>query len=457
MEKKGQGSTSMIDPSSELGLLGGTDGRQNGVVTFQPEQRLALLWRNRRALWQFTACGMAIATVITFCIPKSYRSSARLMPPEASPTRDLAMLAATSSSGGAGALGGMGGLASLLGMKSPGAVFVEILKSRTVQDRLIERFDLRKVYWASHWEDARSELASRTTITEERKSGVIYISVTDHDPKRAAALAQAYVDDLNKLAAELSTSSARRERIFLEDRLKEVQEDLYSAEKTFSEFSTKNTTLDIKEQGRAMLNAAAEIEGQLIVSQAQLRGLEQIYTASNVRVRSAQSRVNELQRQLGKLGGVVVVDKTGKDELPYPSIRQLPVLGVTYADMYRRVKVQETAFEVLTKLYELAKVEEARETPTVRVLDAPVVPERKSFPPRLLIIALGALLSFCLGAACIVSLQVWERTDPTNPTKVVLQEAGSSIRDSRMWTWAKGRRSRLPWTRSARRVRRDQG
>ncbi len=419
----------------------GTSTSQGALPT------LWLLWGQRQLLWRFAAWGLLMATLLAFLIPKQYESTARLMPPESDSMGKFAMLASIGGGGGAAGALNLGGIASnLLGVKNTGSVFVGILGSRTLQDRLISRFDLRKVYGVRKWEDARNKLGKRTNISEDRKSGIMSITVADRNPERAREMAQSYVDELNKLVAELSTSTARRERIFLEARLKEVQGDLSESEKTFSEFSSKNSTLDIKEQGKAMLTAAAELEGELIAAETQLKGLEQIYTSNNVRVRTAQARVNELKRQLEKLGGTKAV--TGKvatqdadTDMPYPSIRQLPLLGVTYADMYRHIRVQETVLEVLTREYELAKVEEVKEIPIVKLLDAPVIPENKSFPPRKLIIALGVLLSVLLGASYIVGAESWEQLDPAHPQKLFANEVLSTIRQTATWkkvrTWSR--------------------
>src|SRR5207245_8305686 len=126
------------------------------------------------------------------------------------------------------------------------------------------RVELRKLYSLRIEEDARSKLAGGTVDAENRKSGILSITITDRDPRRAAAMAQAYVDELNQLVAQLSTSSAHRERIFLEERLRAVKLDLDDASRQFSEFASKNGAIDIKEQGRAMLQVAAAVEGELI-------------------------------------------------------------------------------------------------------------------------------------------------------------------------------------------------
>ena len=141
-------------------------------------------------------------------------------------------------------------------------------------------------------------MREHTDVAEDRKSGIITIGVTDRDPKRAAAMAHAYVDELDRLVAQVSTSSARRERIFLEERLKTVKSELDTTAKNFSNFASKNTAIDIPAQGKAMVEAAANLQGRLIAAQAELSGLQQIYTNNNVRVRAAEARVNELQQKL---------------------------------------------------------------------------------------------------------------------------------------------------------------
>jgi capsule polysaccharide export protein KpsE/RkpR len=340
-------------------------------------------------------------------------------------------MAAAALSGGAG---GLGGIASeMLGMKSTSDIFVGILTSRTVQDKLIQQFELKKLYGDRRMEDARMELAGNTSLFVDRKSQIITIAVNDHDPKRAAAIGQAYVEELNRLVAELSTSSARRERIFLEERLQAVSKDLELAEKEFSQFASKNSAIDIKEQGKAMVEAAAILQGQLIAAESEFEGLRQIYADNNVRVRSVRARIDELKHQLEKIGGKGedASAPSGQQQAAlYPSIRRLPLLGVTYADLYRRTKVEEAVFESLTKEYEMAKVQEVKEIPVVKVLDSPNIPEKKSFPPRLLIMLLGTAFAFALATTWVFGKTAWDQTDLIDPRKAFAQEVFSAVKAS---------------------------
>ena len=390
---------------------------------------LRLVWVNRRMLSRVALYALLASTLFAFLIPNQYESTARLMPPDNQSNSGLAMVAAAMSNAGGG--GGLGSLAGdLLGVKSTSELFVGVLNSRTAQDKLIEQFDLRKLYGIRRMEDTRKVLAEHTAIAVDRKSQIISITVTDRSPQRAAAMGQAYVEELNRLVAELSTSSARRERIFLEGRLQAVSKDLEAAEKEFSEFASKNIALDVKEQGRAMVGAAAMLQGQLIAAQSQYEGLREIYTDNNPRVRTTKARIDELERQLEKLGGkgessTTVVGQPG--DSMYPSIRKLPLLGVAYADLYRRTKIQETVLEVLTKQYEMAKVQEVKEIPTVKVLDAAQIPDKKSFPPHILIMLLGTFFAIAMATTWLFGKTVWDETDASDGRKVFAQEVFTTV------------------------------
>jgi capsule polysaccharide export protein KpsE/RkpR len=391
------------------------------------EERIArarILWENRRTLAWATLCGFVFSIVVVLLLPKGFEATAKLMPPETGSGNGAALMAALATRG-AGMLGGLAG--DLLGVKGNGPVFVEILESRTVADRLIDEFQLSEEYSTTKIEYTRKVLEAHTKIAEDRKSGVITITVTDREPRRAAAMTQAYVGELDRLVSQLSTSSARRERIFLEERLKTVKNDLDDAATKFSEFASKNTAIDIPAQGKAMVEAAAVLQGQLIAAEAEASGLEKIYTVNNVRVKALQARIGELREQLQKLGGSTSPAEVRNDNSLYPSIRKLPLLGVTYADLYRRTKIEETVYELLTQQYELAKVQEAKEIPSVKVLDSPVVPTVKSSPHRVALTWCGTALVFCGTSAWILLRKRWSEIDPTDPGRLLAEEMAASV------------------------------
>ena len=423
----------------EVGRSGEPDGRASAQVF----ERLRLLWYERRIIARMTLCGLALATLVAFLLPKQYQSTLQLMPPD-SKSNSGAMLAALSAKAGAG-FGDMAG--DLLGSNSTGVLFLGILRSRTLEDRLVERFALKKVYGTRLEEDARFTLSNNTGVFDDHRSGIITINVIDHDPARAAAIAQAYAEELERLVSELSTSAAHRERVFLEERLKAVKQDLDQASADFSQFASRNTAINIPEQGKAMVEAAALLQGQLIAAESQLKGLQEIFTDNNMRVRSLEARVSELRRQLENLDGDSPASKPASLRIesspyhsPYPTIRQLPLLGVTYADLLRRTRIQETVYETLTQQYELAKVEEAKETPSVKILDAASMPQRKSYPPRLSIMFLGSCFGLAAGVIWVFMQAIWQQADPAGPAKALAAEVFHTVNAHMPWAPPNGSR-----------------
>jgi len=395
--------------------------------------RVQLLWMHRRMLRRVLGISFLLSLCIAFVLPKQYTSSASIMPPEPQGSGAMMLAALTARTGGLGALGGLAG--GLLGEHSSTALFIDLLHSGTVSGHLVTRFDLMHVYHKRYSVDAGKRLASVTTITDDKKSGVITIKVQDRDPVRARDLTQGYLDELNRLVTQTSTSGAHQERIFIERRLKNVEDDLERAQLDLSEFSSKTGTIDIKEQTRAMVDAGARVQAEMLVEQSSLQSLRQIYGDGNVRVRETQARIASLQGDLTRMTGSGAPLTTTQDETSsaenngelYPPLRQLPRLAVPYADLYRRVRVQETVFELLTQQYELARLEEARDVPAVRVIDVPGIPEKKSFPPRLLLALLLTFLSFSAAAFLVLARERWQHVAEDDVRRRLMEELAASL------------------------------
>lgn len=392
--------------------------------------RAALLWQHRHKLMSVTAISLLVSLAISFAIPKQYKSTASIMPPDQQGSSAMLLAALTGHAGGLGALGSLA--SGLLGGRTSTALFINLLQSGTVSDRLIDRFNLQQVYHKRYRVDAAKHLARCTEITEDKKSGVITITVEDRDRVRARDLAQAYLDELNHLVTRTNTSAAHRERVFIENRLNAVQASLEDAEIKLSQFSSRNSAVDLKEQTRAMVDAGARVQAELLVEQSGLQSLRQIYGDGNVRVRETEARIASLQGDLTRMTGssAPLTDKeihadgdapSGDDDKGelYPPLRQLPRLAVPYGDLYRQLKVQEAVFELLTQQYELARVEEAKDVSVVSVIDSPGIAEKKSFPPRLLLSLLLTFLSFAGACAFIAIRDYWAKVDPRDPRKML--------------------------------------
>ena len=409
-----------------------------------------ILWPKRALLAKATLIGTLVTLILVVLIPNSYEASVQLMPPDNSSISGasaalgmaLGIGAPGMSSGGGGgtSAGGLSGMiGDLLGSQKPGPLVIGILSSRTLLDHMIDRFDLRRVYGRKYYQGARRKLQSETTVKEDKKSGIIRIEVDDHDPNRATAMTAAYIEELNHALARVNNSAASREREFLEQRLVSMSTEVKSAGEDLARFSSKNATLDPQDQGKALLDAAAVMQGQLIAARSELSGLQQIYTNENVRVRSLQAHVAELEKQLNDLGGKGYAGATKLDaDALYPSLRQLPVLDQQYAELYRKAKVDEVVFELLTEAFEMAKVQEAKDTPVVKVLDPPRVPETKAWPPRTLLTILGGFLAFLGTSFAIVHK---ESRSESSPYGQFLAEASASLADD----WANLRARWSAW------------
>lgn len=400
--------------------------------------RALLLWKHRRVLAWITAISLVVSLGIAFAIPREYKSSASIMPPD-QPNSGAALLGALSAR--TGGLGTLGTLATgLLGGHSSSALFIDLLRSATISNALIDRFNLQHVYHARYRVDAAKRLARLTKITEDKKSGVITVEVEDTNRIRARDLTQAYLDGLDMLVTRTNTSAAHRERVFIEQRLRVVQDNLEDAELQLSRFSSSNNAVDIREQTHAMVDAGAQIEAELIVQKSSLGAMRQIYGDDNARVRQSEARIATLQGELGRLTGSsappTLDDPRGfetaaasKDAgVPYPPLRELPRLAVPYSDLYRRVRIEETVFELLTQQYEMARLEEARDIPAVNVIDAPGIPEKKSFPPRLLLMLALTLVAFLGASAFVLIRDSWSSIPSGDPRRELAAEVVPVLR-----------------------------
>lgn len=333
-----------------------------------------VLWAKRKNIMRGMVCGAAVTTIVAIWMPDRFESNVRIMvpnDPEIAPTADLAT-------------------------GNPASLVVRILRSRRIQDQLIDQFDLKKAYGVYLMEDARLNLAKNTAIKTENKSSFIDIEVTDHNAQRAKAISTAYVEELNRGLTELDTSLAHRERMFLEQMILASRISLDSATKEFSEFSAKNDIVDFEMQRDATIKSDSLLNAKWIAAKAELESLKEIYTSANPRVQETAGHVlglrPNLKSNLGTSDGLV---SSGSF---HSSIGQLSMQQPAYADLLRRKDTEESRYEELTMAVERAKFYEARNTPRIQVLDEASSPEKHSFSPRYLIIPFGILLSGLVGS-----------------------------------------------------------
>jgi len=408
------------------------DEESNGSLALKVAGFLRSCWLRRKMVFTILAVGISVSLVNALLEKNVFTATTTILPSDNTSAYSNLMNMMTSSSSAA-SLG-----SQMLGLETPGELFVTILSSRNVVNGLVARFDMIHYYHARDMEDARKSLMSDSELAIDRKSGVITISVTLTDPVLAANVARGAVTELNRVLTDDSTSSARRERIFLEGRLKDIKQELDNSSKALSQFSSKSGAIDMPTQAKSMIDAGLRLQGDLISGRSQLAGLRQTYSEDNPRVRSVEARNAELQRQIDAMGGLNQKPDSNPEsrKSTYPSATELSSLGLTYFDLERKVQVEEALWEALTRQYELAKVEEAEQTPAARVLDVAEVPLRKSGPSRRLAVMIGAMISLLLACILVAARNAWEGMNAQEePKKIVLEIAGA-LMDQRRWYWS---------------------
>jgi len=349
-----------------------------------------ILVRHKRMILATSLAAAFLAAAVSFFIPKTYTATARILPPK----EKTGGLAAALS----GQLGGLAALAgATLGASTNAELMVGMLESRTVTDRIIDRYDLLKVYDQDLRIDAQEKLLGNLDASVDKNSGILTVSVDDHDPQRAAELANAFVAELDQLSRHLNLTEASRQRAFLEARLVEVNSDLAVAEDALRAFQEKHGTIQVDEQAKSIIDLMGQLKGQLMAAQVEL-GVTQRFASAN------SSEVDRLRTQIAEIQARIRAMERGEGDRAAGDIflptQAIPDLGLRYARLLREVKVQETVFELLTQQYEMTKMEEARDAPTIQLLDAAVVPERFSKPKRMLIVV------FC-GFASLFAVSVY--------------------------------------------------
>ena len=310
-----------------------------------------------------------IAGGLSLLIPNIYTGTASVLPPQQSQSGSSAIL------GQLGALGGMSG--SALGLKNPSDLYIGMLNSRTVADRIIDRFKLQSVYETKTLTDTRLTLSSSSTIGSG-KEGIIVIDVKDKDPKRAAALANGYVEELQRLTQTLAITEASRRRLFFEKQLLQSKQLLVDAEVSLKVMQEKSGLIQLNGQAEALIKSSADLRAQIASKEVALSAMQTFATGSNPEYMRARQELVGLREQLKKMESGL---NQGSGDLLVGSGR-IPEAGLEYVRRVRDVKYAETIFELMSKQFEIAKLDEAKDSSIIQVLDVAIVPDKKSKPNR---------------------------------------------------------------------------
>lgn len=373
---------------------------------------LIILAKHKKLILGMPLATAVIALGITLLMPNIYTASARILPPQQQQSTAAAML------GQLGALAGVAGGA--LGIKNPNDLYVGMLNSRTVADNLISRFKLKERYEKQTMVETYKALAEVVNITAG-KDGIIAIEVDDIDPRLAADMANTYVDELYKLTQTLAVTEASQRRLFFEKQLKLAKENLVNAEVSFKQTQEKTGILQLDAQGQAMLEAVGSLRAQIAAKEVELEASRTFATEQNPDYLRTKQELFGLKEQLAKY------EKSGETNLV--PIRRLPAAGLDNIRKMRDMKYYETLYELLAKQYEMARVDESKDSSIIQVLDKAVTPDRKSKPKRALIIVFTAASAAFLAVLIAFMRESMEKAtlDPGRSARL------TSLRDNLKW------------------------
>jgi tyrosine-protein kinase Etk/Wzc len=321
---------------------------------------------------------MALTFLVLLILPNKYIATARLLPPQQNITMSAQLLNSLGGGGTPGAPvtgGGMTGMAAgLLGLKSPSDLYVGMLNGTTIYDRIIERFNLRQLYKEKYIETARRALSKKASISAQRE-GMIAIEVTDKDPRRAAEMANAFAEELDRLLQGLAVQEAKSRLAFLEKERLQTSQNLTKAENTLRSFSEQNSVIQIDTQTRGALEYIAQLRAEIDAKEVRVQVMRQQATPYNYDVVRLETEVKGLRDKLAN--AEKQYDQACAGDVCLTTAK-VPALGLEYMRLYREVKFQDALYQLYTKMVELARLDMAKDFSLVQVVDQAQPPERKS-------------------------------------------------------------------------------
>jgi uncharacterized protein involved in exopolysaccharide biosynthesis len=342
---------------------------------------------------------VALGSAVALLLPTRYTATTVILPPQQGGSSGSAMMAQLSS---LSVMAGAG--ASALGIKNPNDLQVALLKSRTVEDAMVARFHLQTLYHVKYLSSARKRWEKKTLIDSGLKDGLIRLSVTDRDPRRAAEMANGWVEEYRRLSATLAVDEASARRLFFERQVNDARENLARAEEEMKQTEQRTGVIEMDGQAHAMIAAAAILRAQVAAKQVEIQAMRQFAADENPDLERARQELSSLEEQLASMD--VIHDRRSGDLVaPKGMVSQA---GLEYARALREVKYRETVVSLLMRLQEVARVDEARQGAQAQVVDAAVVPDRPTSLFRIWIV-LGVLLaSLPLALAIALAIEAVE-------------------------------------------------
>lgn len=350
---------------------------------------LIIITQRKKLVGIVTAICTGIALILAFALPQEYRATVIILPPQNSSS--MSSLLANQLAGMGNAVSGMAG--TMLGMKNVNDMYVAMLKSRTVEDAVIQRYGLQAEYRKSYLVDTRKALERHTKIDGSTKDGLIRLNFEDRNPNRAAEIANGYVDQFRSLSEHLAITEASQRRVIFQNQLDKTKTDLENADEALKRTQLATGMVQVDGQARAMIDSAARLRAQIVAKEVQIEAMRSYAGDENPALTQAQTELDGLRAQFNKLVG----SKGGSADDVFLPKGEVPQAGLEYVRRLRDVKYYEAIFDVLAKQLEMAKLDEAREGAFIQIVDPAVPPEQKSFPKRGLFTLAGIALGFTFG------------------------------------------------------------
>ena len=346
---------------------------------------LIILAQGKKTLLLWTSVAAVLAIIGSFFITVTFLASTRIMPPQQQ--QGAASMLASQLGSLAGLAGGAGGL-----LKNPNDLYVAMLKSNSIVDRMIDRFKLMQVYESKFLADARKELLTNSIISAG-KDGMMLIEVIDEDPQRAADMANAYVAELIALTKRLAITEAQQRRLFFEKQLGQAKDNLANAEQALKVFQEKSGLIKLDEQAKGVVEGVAKVRAEIAAREVQVSVMRSYATEQNPQFKLAMEELSGLRVQLAKLESRAPAGVAAKDGL-FLASGKIPEAGLEYLRKIRDLKYHETIFELMAKQFEIARIDESRDGAVIQVVDLAQAPERKHGPKRSLIVLLTTMCAF---------------------------------------------------------------
>jgi tyrosine-protein kinase Etk/Wzc len=380
----------------------------------------AIIRRRRIVGWTVLAA-LIIGILLCILLPTEYTAETTLLPPQQSSSLNSLL---SSQLGGLAALSGVG---HDLGLKNPNDMFVAMFHSQTVEDAMVKKYGLESEYHAKYLSVARKALESHSKVDGSSKDGLIHVTFTDHNPQRAAELANGYVDQFRHLSEHLAMTEAGQRRLFFQQQLEDAKNKLADAEEALKTTEEKGGLIQLDSQARALIESAAALRAQIAAKQVEIQGMRSYAADNNPNLVEAQQQLDALRSQLAQLTGN---GGGADDELIVPR-GKVPQAGLDYVRKYRDVKYYETIFDILARQFEVAKLDEAREGALIQVVDPAIVPDYKSAPKRSIILAISLLLGLFLGILGALASAGWENLNRDPVSRIQLDELRQAFRSKR--------------------------